>query len=184
MGGESPKPASTSMGAVFLSYASQDAQAAQRICEALCAAGIEVWFDQSELRGGDVCGTTGSVHINLINVKDDAPGLYRKVIEQTRASWDRRSPSGWDVPRERDTRLPRRRARAVIRSRRERQAGGTRGPYCGRSRFDRLAGGASLRARRALADRSRLSANVRVAESQQFRSFQAIISARTSSPRL
>jgi TIR domain-containing protein len=31
--------------AVFLSYASQDAEAAQRICEALRAAGIEVWFD-------------------------------------------------------------------------------------------------------------------------------------------
>jgi hypothetical protein len=40
--------------AVFLSYASQDAEAAQRICESLRAAGIEVWFDQSELRGGDV----------------------------------------------------------------------------------------------------------------------------------
>jgi TolB-like protein len=40
--------------AVFLSYASQDAEAAQRICEALRAAGIEVWFDQSALRGGDV----------------------------------------------------------------------------------------------------------------------------------
>jgi TolB-like protein/tetratricopeptide (TPR) repeat protein len=39
--------------AVFLSYASQDAEAAQKICEALRAAGIEVWFDQSELRGGD-----------------------------------------------------------------------------------------------------------------------------------
>src|SRR6516165_10205433 len=39
--------------AVFLSYASQDAEAAQRICDALRAAGIEVWFDQSELRGGD-----------------------------------------------------------------------------------------------------------------------------------
>jgi TolB-like protein/Tfp pilus assembly protein PilF len=39
---------------VFLSYASQDAEAAQKICEALRAAGIEVWFDQSELRGGDV----------------------------------------------------------------------------------------------------------------------------------
>jgi len=38
---------------VFLSYASQDAQAALRISEALRAAGIEVWFDQSELRGGD-----------------------------------------------------------------------------------------------------------------------------------
>ncbi|MFZ0500230.1 MAG: TIR domain-containing protein [Steroidobacteraceae bacterium] len=39
--------------AVFLSYASEDAAAAQRICETLRAAGIEVWFDQSELRGGD-----------------------------------------------------------------------------------------------------------------------------------
>jgi len=39
--------------AVFLSYASQDTDAARRICEALRAAGIEVWFDQSELRGGD-----------------------------------------------------------------------------------------------------------------------------------
>src|ERR1700689_5337074 len=40
--------------AVFLSYASQDAEAAQQLCNALRAAGIEVWFDQSELRGGDV----------------------------------------------------------------------------------------------------------------------------------
>lgn len=39
--------------AVFLSYASQDAEAAKRICDALRAAGIEVWFDQSELVGGD-----------------------------------------------------------------------------------------------------------------------------------
>jgi TolB-like protein/tetratricopeptide (TPR) repeat protein len=53
MGDESPKPASTATGAVFLSYASEDAEAAKRICDALRAAGIEVWFDQSELRGGD-----------------------------------------------------------------------------------------------------------------------------------
>ena len=39
--------------AVFLSYASQDAEAAARICAALRAAGVEVWFDQSSLRGGD-----------------------------------------------------------------------------------------------------------------------------------
>jgi TolB-like protein/Tfp pilus assembly protein PilF len=39
--------------AVFLSYASQDAEAAAKICDALRAAGIEVWFDKSELRGGD-----------------------------------------------------------------------------------------------------------------------------------
>jgi TolB-like protein len=40
--------------AVFLSYASQDAEAAGGICKALRAGGVEVWFDQSELRGGDV----------------------------------------------------------------------------------------------------------------------------------
>ncbi len=39
--------------AIFLSYASQDAEPARRICDALRAAGIEVWFDQSELRGGE-----------------------------------------------------------------------------------------------------------------------------------
>jgi TolB-like protein/Tfp pilus assembly protein PilF len=50
---ESAEPANLPTGAVFLSYASQDAEAAQRICAALRSAGIEVWFDQSELRGGD-----------------------------------------------------------------------------------------------------------------------------------
>ena len=40
--------------AVFLSYASQDAGAAQKLAEALRAGGIEVFLDQSELRGGDV----------------------------------------------------------------------------------------------------------------------------------
>ena len=39
--------------AVFLSYASQDADAVQRIADALRAAGVEVWFDRDELVGGD-----------------------------------------------------------------------------------------------------------------------------------
>jgi TolB-like protein/Tfp pilus assembly protein PilF len=39
--------------AVFLSYASQDAEAAQQLCNTLRAGDIEVWFDRSELRGGD-----------------------------------------------------------------------------------------------------------------------------------
>jgi tetratricopeptide (TPR) repeat protein len=45
-----PTPSSR---AVFLSYASQDAEAARRIAEALRPAQVEVWFDQSELTGGD-----------------------------------------------------------------------------------------------------------------------------------
>jgi TolB-like protein/Flp pilus assembly protein TadD len=40
--------------AVFLSYAREDTAAAQRIADALRTHGVEAWFDQSELRGGDV----------------------------------------------------------------------------------------------------------------------------------
>jgi TolB-like protein len=62
--------------AVFLSYASQDAQAAQRICEALRAAGIEVWFDQSELRGGDAWD-------NSIRRQIKSCALFIAVISKT-----------------------------------------------------------------------------------------------------
>ena len=44
--------------AVFLSYASQDAKAARRVGDALTAAGVEVWIDQSELRDGDAWDPT------------------------------------------------------------------------------------------------------------------------------
>ena len=47
-----PEPSSPT-SAVFLSYASQDAEAATRICEALQAVGVDVWLDQTALRGGD-----------------------------------------------------------------------------------------------------------------------------------
>jgi TolB-like protein/Flp pilus assembly protein TadD len=40
-------------GGVFLSYAREDAAAARRIAEALRAFGVETWFDEQELRGGD-----------------------------------------------------------------------------------------------------------------------------------
>jgi len=43
--------------AVFLSYASQDAEAARRVADVLRAAGVEVWFDQNELVGGDAWDT-------------------------------------------------------------------------------------------------------------------------------
>jgi len=39
--------------AVFLSYAREDAGVARRIADALRSHGVEVWFDESELRGGD-----------------------------------------------------------------------------------------------------------------------------------
>ena len=47
-----PEP-SHPTGAVFISYGSEDAKAAERICEALRAAGVDVWLDQNALRGGD-----------------------------------------------------------------------------------------------------------------------------------
>ena len=49
---ELPTPGTTARG-VFLSYAREDTDAARRLAEALRAFGVEVWFDQSELRGGD-----------------------------------------------------------------------------------------------------------------------------------
>ncbi len=45
-------PATTSR-AVFVSYAREDTPSALRIAEALRSHGVEVWFDQAELRGGD-----------------------------------------------------------------------------------------------------------------------------------
>jgi hypothetical protein len=54
MGAETPNQVAAAAQAAFLSYASQDADAARRICDALRTAGIEVWFDQSDLRSGDV----------------------------------------------------------------------------------------------------------------------------------
>jgi len=48
-----PPVAELKPGAVFLSYASQDAPAVRLLRDALDAAGIEVWFDQRYLEGGD-----------------------------------------------------------------------------------------------------------------------------------
>lgn len=39
--------------AVFISYASEDTEAAERLGDGLTAAGIEVWLDKDVLRGGD-----------------------------------------------------------------------------------------------------------------------------------
>lgn len=72
--------------AVFLSYASEDAVAAERICTGLRAAGIEVWFDRSELRGGDAWDAAirrqiknCALFIPLISVKSHgrAEGYFR-----------------------------------------------------------------------------------------------------------
>jgi len=80
--------------AVFLSYASQDAEAARQICEALRAAGIEVWFDQNELVGGDawdqkIRGQIGScalfVPIISANTQARLEGYFRREWKQAAA---------------------------------------------------------------------------------------------------
>jgi TolB-like protein/cytochrome c-type biogenesis protein CcmH/NrfG len=71
---------------VFLSYASDDVEPARRICDALRAAGVEVWFDQSELRGGDAWDQKirrqirdCSLFLPIISVNSDArtEGYFR-----------------------------------------------------------------------------------------------------------
>ena len=92
---------------VFLSYASQDAEAAQKICEALRAAGIEVFLDQSELRGGDAWDQKirREIHdcalfIPLISAHTDArhEGYFRRewklAVDRTPTCPTQRSVSG------------------------------------------------------------------------------------------
>jgi TIR domain len=67
---------SESSQAVFLSYTSQDAEAARRVCESLRAAGIEVWLDQSELRGGDA----SEIHASLGEI-DEAVRWFHKAYD-------------------------------------------------------------------------------------------------------
>jgi TIR domain len=52
-GDEVRAPGGAGAAAVFISYASQDAGIARRISNALVQAGLEVWFDQTEIRGGE-----------------------------------------------------------------------------------------------------------------------------------
>ena len=48
------EPASSSAGGVFLELRLRGRGSCGQIADALRAAGIEVWFDRSELRGGDL----------------------------------------------------------------------------------------------------------------------------------
>jgi hypothetical protein len=48
-----PPPPPPNAGGVFLSYASEDYDAAARVCAALDRAGVDVWFDRRDLHGGE-----------------------------------------------------------------------------------------------------------------------------------
>lgn len=109
-------------GAVFLSYASQDVEAAGRICEALRAAGVEVWLDKSELRGGDAWDAQIKKHIHdcaifipVVSAQTNArsEGYFRREWKQaTRRLQDMADDVAFLVPvvidqtREADARVP------------------------------------------------------------------------------
>jgi TolB-like protein/tetratricopeptide (TPR) repeat protein len=87
---------SDSTPAVFLSYAREDAPAARRIADALRSAGIEVWFDENELRGGDawdakirrqIDGCALFIPIVSLHTQERGKGYFRLewklAVEQT-----------------------------------------------------------------------------------------------------
>jgi TolB-like protein/tetratricopeptide (TPR) repeat protein len=108
--------------AVFLSYASQDAEAARRIAETLRSAGVEVWFDQSELVGGELWDTkirrqiaSCALFLPVISANTQArlEGYFRlewKIAAQrTHAMAEERSfllPVVIDSTRDTDARVP------------------------------------------------------------------------------
>jgi hypothetical protein len=53
MSADNPEPSTAPRPTVFLSYASEDRRAAQLIRDTLPAFGMEVWYDESDLVGGD-----------------------------------------------------------------------------------------------------------------------------------
>ncbi|MEE8525953.1 MAG: toll/interleukin-1 receptor domain-containing protein [Thermoanaerobaculia bacterium] len=84
-------------GAVFLSYASQDREAAVAMKQALESAGVEVWFDRKDLQAGDSwrlqlrtnvqrCGLF--LPILSVNARGRLEGIYREewrwAIERSR----------------------------------------------------------------------------------------------------
>jgi TolB-like protein len=87
---------SGSTSAVFLSYAREDTDAARRIADALRTHGVEVWFDQNELRGGDswdqkirrqIADCTLFIPIISKNTQERGKGYFRLewklAVEQT-----------------------------------------------------------------------------------------------------
>ena len=75
-------------GAVFISYSSQDVDAVQGLAQQLDAAGIDVWFDRSELRGGD--DWERSIRRGV-----DTSSLFMPVISRATQDPDRRRDYFW-----------------------------------------------------------------------------------------
>jgi len=116
----STSPSTT--GAVFLSYAREDTDAARRIADALRGFGVEVWFDQSELRGGDAWDQkirtqikTCALFVPIISqhTEERAEGYFRRewklAIDRTQDMGNTRAfivPVVIDVTKETDADVP------------------------------------------------------------------------------
>ena len=82
-------------GAVFISYAHEDTAAAQKVRNALDAAGIDVWFDQRRLEGGDDFDAQIKRHIR-------ACSLFLPIISaRTQARHEGYFRLEWDLAAER-----------------------------------------------------------------------------------
>lgn len=66
---------------IFISYAHEDAAPARALADALRETGLEVWFDQNELRGGDQWDTK-------IRVQIKSCGLFIPLISRTTQARD------------------------------------------------------------------------------------------------
>jgi hypothetical protein len=85
--GPSVDPPDMPTGAVFVSYASEDRREAESLCSALEQAGIDVWFDRRQMRGGDAYESKIRQHIRKCSVfvplvsrhtETDEPRFFRK----------------------------------------------------------------------------------------------------------
>jgi hypothetical protein len=70
--------ATAERGAIFLSYASEDREVATALARQLETAGLDVWFDRDDLRGGDRFGDV--IKARIRNCSLFVPILSRNVL--------------------------------------------------------------------------------------------------------
>lgn len=75
-GTQAEPAAAVEPGAVFISYASEDAAAARALSDALRAQGVDVWFDKSRLEAGDL-------YDQLIRRRIKACSLFVPLVSST-----------------------------------------------------------------------------------------------------
>lgn len=93
MYGEAPAPMKA--GSIFISYASEDRSAAERLARALDTAGLDVWLDRRQLQGGDNYGAKIAEHIRQCRLF--VPLMSRQTVSRHEGYFRRE----WLLARER-----------------------------------------------------------------------------------